>query len=279
MAKYKVGAAETWSQIAQKFNLTVPQLMGANKGVSTLSTGMGIRVPQYSQPIGPQRIGVTSSVGGLNAAQSNARSGPYDNNLTGYYNDAYSKPPTTAYPSVLAKEQGMGLPAPTVTGRGTGNYNMNYRQPTTPTTTGNIYNNPYSSIMYERDPVTGQPRYNYVQVRDQNGRPMTNRDGTPVTAPMSIYANDVMTEARFSGQSVAQFTEQLKQNGYVLFGGKWVYVGSGQPQPQDQRPGRLRNGNLARRRRVDEQVVAVQQDGTTENTIGTSSSSFNVGSG
>jgi len=129
--KYKVGASETWSQIAAKFRTTVPQLMGINRGVSTLSTGMGIRVPQYSAPIGPQRINVTSSVGGLNAAQSNAGINLYDNNLTGYYNDAYSKPPTTTYPNILAQEQGRGLPPPTVTGRGTGNYNMNYKPPTT----------------------------------------------------------------------------------------------------------------------------------------------------
>lgn len=276
--KYKVGASETWSQIAAKFRTTVPQLMGINRGVSTLSTGMGIRVPQYSAPIGPQRINVTSSVGGLNAAQSNAGINLYDNNLTGYYNDAYSKPPTTTYPNILAQEQGRGLPPPTVTGRGTGNYNMNYKPPTTapstsPTTTGNIYNNPYSSIMYERDPVTGQPRYNYVQMRDQYGRPMTNRDGSPVTTPASIYANDVMTEARFAGQSVAQFTEDLKKNGYVLFGGKWVYVGTGTPQPSGQ-PARNAHGSLIRRRDTEPTT-----GGAVPGMVSTSSSNFGVGSG
>ena len=280
--KYKVGMSETWSQVAAKFRTTVPQLMGINKGVSTLSTGMAIKVPQfqYSAPAAPQTIGATGSVGGLNVAQSNARSGPYDNNLTGYYNDAYSKPPTTSYPNVLAAERGTTapkLPAPTVTGRGTGNFNMNYGQnqtpATPPTTTGNIYNNPYTSIMYERDPATGQPRYNYVQMRDQYGRPMTNRDGSPVTTPASIYANDVMTEARFAGQSVAQFTEDLKKNGYVLFGGKWVYVGAGTPQPSGQ-PARNAHGSLIRRKEVD-----TAAGGAVPGMVNTSSSNFGVGSG
>lgn len=287
MAKYKVGPLETWSQIAQKFNLPIAQLMQANKGVSTLSTGMGIRVPQYSQPIGPQRIGATGSVGGVSAAQSNARSGPYDNNLAGYYNDAYSKPATTSFPSVLAAEQSRTTAAP---GRGSTAHGDRYDQMNrvgVPTATNqnqfgaawDRYNGAYTSIMYERDPATGQPKYNYVQMRDSSGRPLTNRDGSPVTTPASIYANDVITEARFAGQSVAQFTSDLQKNGYVLFGGKWVYVGAGNPQPRDQRPARLRNGNLARRRQ-DETVVVSGPTGPTGNeSFGTNSSTFNVGSG
>ena len=284
--KYKVGASETWSQIAAKFRTTVPQLMGINRGVSTLSTGMGIRVPQYSAPIGPQRINVTSSVGGLNAAQSNAGINLYDNNLTGYYNDAYSKPPTTTYPNILAQEQGRGLPPPTVTGRGTGNYNMNYKPPTTapstsPTTTGNIYNNPYSSIMYERDatgravidPVTGLPKYNYVTMRQSNGAIIYNRDGTPRVTPSSMYVSDVQRQARDAGMTYDQYTADMRANGYTMFGGKWVYVGGGTPKPTGQ-PARNAHGNLIRRREVD-----TAAGGAVPGVVSTSSSNFGVGSG
>jgi len=269
--KYKVGAAETWSTVAQKFRTTVPQLMGINKGVSTLSTGMGIKVPQfqYSASSAPQTIGVTASVGGVSPSVSTMQNGFTPSRFGPVPNQATTAP-TANTPTVAGR--------PTVTGRGTGNFNMNYGQnnqtpATAPTTTGNIYNNPYTSIMYERDPVTGQPRYNYVQMRDQNGRPMTNRDGTPVTTPASIYANDVVTEARFAGQSVAQFTEDLKKNGYVLFGGKWVYVGTGTPRPTGQ-PARNANGNLIRRRDTE-----TFTGGAVPGMVNTSAGNFGVGSG
>ena len=270
--KYKVGMSETWSQVAAKFRTTVPQLMGINKGVSTLSTGMAIKVPQfqYSAPIGPLP-------GGGNLPSSSNLSPSVSTTQNGFTPSRFG--PIPNQPTVTTGTTAPKPPAPTVTGRGTGNFNMNYQQgqtatPTTPpTTTGNIYNNPYTSIMYERDPATGQPRYNYVQMRDQYGRPMTNRDGSPVTTPASIYANDVMTEARFAGQSVAQFTEDLKKNGYVLFGGKWVYVGTGTPQPTGQ-PARNAHGSLIRRKEVD-----TAAGGAVPGAVSTSSSNFGVGSG
>jgi len=255
--------------VAAKFRTTVPQLMGINKGVSTLSTGMAIKVPQYqySAPIGPLP-------GGGNLP-STSNLGPSVSTMQGGFTPSRFGPiPTqTTTTNVTAPK----LPAPTVTGRGTGNFNMNATQQTStptnaPTTTGNIYNNPYESIMYQRD-ANGNPQYNYVQMRDQYGRPMTNRDGTPVTTPASIYSNDVMNEARHAGQSVAQFTEDLKKNGYVLFGGKWVYVGTGTPQPTGQ-PARNAHGSLIRRKEVD-----TAAGGAVPGAVSTSSSNFGVGSG
>ena len=270
--KYKVGASETWSQVAAKFRTTVPQLMGINKGVSTLSTGMAIKVPQfqYSAPAAPQTIGATASMGGANPSVSTMQNGFTPSRFGPIPNQPTATTGTTA----------PKLPAPTVTGRGTGNFNMNYGQGQTPTknpspfgAAWDRYNGAYTSTVYERDPATGQPRYNYVQMRDQYGRPMTNRDGSPVTTPASIYANDVMTEARFAGQSVAQFTEDLKKNGYVLFGGKWVYVGTGTPQPSGQ-PARNAHGSLIRRKEVD-----TAAGGAVPGMVSTSSSNFGVGSG
>ncbi|MFA6213495.1 MAG: LysM domain-containing protein [Candidatus Obscuribacterales bacterium] len=46
--KYKVKTTDSWSTIAKQNNLSSQQLMQANPQVSSLSTGMGITVPQYS---------------------------------------------------------------------------------------------------------------------------------------------------------------------------------------------------------------------------------------
>lgn len=298
MAKYKVQPNETWSTIAAKFKLPVPKLMSANSGTTTLSTGMGIRVPQYSTPIGPQRIGVTSSVGGLNAAQSNARSGPYDNNLTGYYNDAYSKPPTTAYPNVLAQEQGRGLPTPTVTGRGTGNFAMNAQpsQGVSPSSgspwvgvgnttpwgrnpnyrgygTGLYYEHDAQGRPYYQDPYTGQvTEYRNVQMRDSGGRPVTDAQGQPIVTPASMYQRDVEREAYRAGQTVTEFTNDMRANGYTQFGGMWVYVAPPPPKIDYSRPLRNANGNLVRRR--EPTSTPIQFDDT-----GTASTNFGVGAG
>lgn len=270
--RYKVNPTDTWTTLAGKFGLSTQSLMRANPGASTLSTGMGINVP---------RLGVTSTVGGLNAAQSNARAmrGPYDNNLTGYYNDAYSKPPTTSFPNILRAERGAAsnLPPATNTGRGTGNFNMNYSSSGTipaaaPTTTGNIYNDPYASIRYERNPVTGQPMFNMVPVY-RNGQQVTDRQGNPITTPSSIYVRDIPTAAAHSGVSTTTFTEDLKAQGYTLFGGQWVYVGTGQPRPTGQ-PARNAHGNLIRRRETETFNGAPR-----ETTTATISSNFGVGTG
>ena len=275
--KYKVGASETWSQVAAKFRTTVPQLMGINKGVSTLSTGMGIRVPQYqySAPIGPLP-------GGGNLP-STSNLGPSVSTMqNGFTPSRFGPIPTQTTATTVTAPK---LPAPTVTGRGTGNFNMNYGQnqppATPPTTTGNIYNNPYSSIMYERDatgravidPVTGLPKYNYVTMRQSNGAIIYNRDGTPRVTPSSMYVSDVQRQARDAGMTYDQYTADMKANGYTMFGGMWVYVGGGTPKPTG-KPARNAHGSLIRRKEVD-----TAAGGAVPGMVNTSSSNFGVGSG
>ena len=262
--KYKVGMSETWSQVAAKFRTTVPQLMGINKGVSALSTGMAIKVPQfqYSAPAAPQTIGATASMGGANPSVSTMQNGFTPSRFGPVPNQPTATTGTTA----------PKLPAPTVTGRGTGNFNMNYGQnqtpATPPTTTGNIYNNPYTSIMYERDasgravidPATGLPKYNYVIMRQSNGAIIYNSDGTPRVTPSSMYVSDVQRQARDAGMTYDQYTADMRANGYTLFGGKWVYVGGGTPKPTGVgggtpkppvKPPRNAHGNLIRRKEAD----------------------------
>lgn len=263
MAKYKVQPNETWSTIAAKFKLPVPKLMSANSGTTTLSTGQGISVPQYTAPIGPLPTGgnlpsrslLSTSVPTMANGFSSGRFGPVPTQPT--------TPPVTANP------------ASPVAGRGTGNFAMNFQTTAVganPSYTSNPNYRGYGGVQYERDPVTGRPAYNYIQQRDSNGNLLYNADGSKATTPASMYNSDIVTEARRNGQSVEQFTADLKSNGYVQFGGAWVYVAPPPPKVDYSRPLRNANGNLVRRR--EPTSTPIQFDDT-----GTASTNFGVGAG
>ena len=285
MAKYKVQPNETWSTIAAKFKLPVPKLMSANSGTTTLSTGQGISVPQYTAPIGPLPTGgnlpsrslLSTSVPTMANGFSSGRFGPVP-----------TQPTTT---SVAAARS-------SVTSRGTGNFAMN-AQPsqgvspsggspwvgvgnTTPWGrnpnyrgygTGLYYEHDAQGRPYYRDPYTGQvTEYRNVQMRDSGGRPVTDAQGQPIVTPASMYQRDVEREAYRAGQTVTEFTNDMRANGYTQFGGMWVYVAPPPPKIDYSRPLRNANGNLVRRR--EPTSTPIQFDDT-----GTASTNFGVGAG
>lgn len=177
---YKVKPGELWSSIANLFKVPQQSIIQANPGVSQLSTGMKIKVPSRGRLISPAAQ-TWIGAGALNPNQSS----------TG----------TPATPAKPVTPLGM------------------YTQPKTPFSPYRTGADPYATIKYERDPVTGAPQYNYTDVY-VNGEYQGQY-------PRSIYVRDVRDEAYRAGVTEQEYVESLTAMGYVLFGGAYVYVGDG----------------------------------------------------
>lgn len=257
--KYKVKTTDSWSTIAKGVGSTVQQLMKANPGTTSLSTGMGIQLPAYNLPSNPvspyvlpgNPVGNTPANAGISALPPYGQSAPTLN--------------ATGFTDMTDQRNSGVVTNSTNIGTGDARYSQN--------------SNPYTP--------------NVVWMYDANGQPVMNQDGSQASRPRYVIASDIPALAAAQGIDPLAYSQNMQSNGYVLYGGTWVYQGTPQAA-QSARPARLANGNLVRRRGENDLTYIERKSGklneehqkryderfgSGNGNIGTSSSNFGVGTG
>jgi hypothetical protein len=269
MAKpYRVKQGETFPQLASRLGLPLPSLLKLNPGVKTLTTGMGINLPQGRAGISP-RFNIFDAIMGKSPA-------PPVSGQTGIYmQEPYRMPGFQGFQQgPYQGNQGnlgnVGGSAGVLPEFNYANLGINPATITQPRQPGNGANALELLGLFPQSTQTATEATKPTSSAQPPGAPfrragdgqsviVTLADGNP--APAVVSRDEMLTASFGSGMDSKTLAQSL---GYVLYGGQYVYMSSEVTTPTTQssgKPARNAKGTLLNKKRqqLNEAEASAQQ--------------------